>query len=845
MKQLINDQWKLLHREREVTSPEGIASADDFIDVGTLPCDVRMPLIRDGIIKDPVVADYCYESEWIEEKSWWFKREFTVSAQDLSGRGIRLVLESLDLYADVFINGHHIGSHKSCHYPFTAEIRKYVNEGVNTLLVRLTTDPDQFTPEQESYAKDYVWIDEGLAKAGRLESRRAFLRKPQYVYGWDWAPRVVTVGIMKNAYLEIYDDLIITDVHPVTLNTGKNAEMRFDIRFYSYRPISTIETQVFLDVYFEDEKILSLQQDVLAVSGVNFVSFDAVIENARLWWPTGAGEQPLYTISVTLKNGNHTYAAETVRTGIRTVSLNQSKYEDGTRRFAVRVNDIDIYCKGANWCPSDSIYARITPKKYETLISEARECNFNMLRVWGGSIYERDEFYDYCNQYGILVWQDFAFACAPYPDDQEWFRIETEKEMDYQTRRLRHHPCLALWCGNNENHWALELVHGIENVDKGLDFAAGLIIYNEIAPLITRNNCPEIPYWRSSPYGGERPNDNEVGDRHHWNDCTMNEDIKKRISPEEYDKVTSRFVSEYGYIGPCSDESIQKYFGGNDVVQGNQIWNLHNNTFEKDTVPAGIRKHYAEPDKLELADYLRYARLVQGLMYGYSLESIRFYERCGGSLFWMYNDAWGEVGWSVIDYYLDRKPSFYYIKRAYAPVKFILRFANDKKTVRVMGVNDTPGALTLNIEYGYAGFNGEFDALKKQISLEPFSKTIVFEFDMPGHDLRRGVIFARADTDSVPLSLLRTGDFKDYKPGESVLSIKKVEVKGRDYEVTIKSIGYSHAVSFGLEAAVRMSDCYFDMLPGDVRVITIYDALGKIDTDNIKVTCVNVHKIDK
>jgi len=835
MKVCLNDGWKLLHRGLEVSkdSIAEIVAADDWIDAGPLPCDVRMPLIREGIIRDPVVADYCFESEWVEDKSWWFSKDFSVTARELEAQSVRLVLESLDLCADVFVNGQHVGAHQSCHYPFEAEIGGCVREGVNTLTVRLTAGHEKIAPEQLRYIEDYICTESRDGRGDRGEKARAFLRKPQYVYGWDWAPRIATVGIMKNAFLLVKDDFAINHVHPVTLEVDvekKSARMRFEVQFESRKPISTCEALVSLDVFFGDEKVLALQKEALAESGVNFVSFEAVIENARFWWPSGAGEQPLYTVCATLKTEEGESAAEPVQTGIRTVALNLDKLGEGARRFAVEVNGVIIYCKGGNWIPSDSIYARVTPEKYEALIREARDCNFNMLRIWGGGLYERDEFYNLCDQYGILVWQDLMFACSLYPDDKEWFLAECAKEIDYQAKRLRHHPCLALWCGNNENQSIFEKYFAGMQRDTA---TGGLVIYNELAPNILRAISPEIPYWRSSPYGGLWPNDNEVGDRHHWGDCTMNNDMNKRITPEEYDKTTSKFISEYGYIGPCSEETIRKYYGDNKVTRGDRIWNLHNNTFEKETVPAGIRKHYAEPDDLQLADYLQYARLVQGLMYAYSLESIRFYEHSGGSLFWMYNDAWGEVGWTIIDYYLDRKPSYYYVKRAYAPVKLILRPSADQKGVLVMGVNDTPAAADLLLEYGYAGFDGAYETARQEVMLKPFSKGIMATFAMPSKDMRRGVVYARAE--GIPLAILRTGDFKDYALAESAVSIEKIEAKGGDYQVTVKSEGYSHAVSFGLDASIRLSDEYFDMLPGDVRTVVIYGAVGKVDKTRIQV----------
>jgi beta-mannosidase len=818
MKLSLNKEWKLLYRDLSVDAAQvlDVLEADDYIDAGSLPCDAHVPLIKAGIIKDPVVADYCFDCEWMERKSWWFRRDFEVGAKDMDCRSAKLVIESLDLFAHVFINGRSVGTHQSCHFPFTAEISKFLNEGKNSLLIRLTMGPEEIAKADYDYLADSA---SSGGKEDRGEKARVFLRKPQYVFGWDWGPRIGTVGIMKNAWIDFLNDMTITHLHPVILEAKKDSRLRFETVFENLLPVSTQEAYLTLDVKFEGKTVYTENRNVLALSGLNYVDFDITIPDAKLWWPNGAGEQPLYTAELIIKSGKNTVKNEPVRFGIRTAVLNIEKYGENDRRFAVKVNGVNIYCKGGNWIPADSVYGRVSSEKYRTLVSEAKECNFNMLRVWGGGIYERDEFYDFCDETGILLWHDFMFACALYPDDKEWYRELVRKEIDYQTKRLRNHPCIALWCGNNENQWLYEKHF---NKSSSECVSGGLAIYNEIIPVIVRSNCPEIPYWPSSPYGGKSPNDNEAGDRHHWNDCTMNKDMEKRITPEEYDKVSSRFITEYGYIGPCSEATIKKYYDDKPVIRNDKIWNLHNNTHEKATVPEGIRKHYADPEKLDLIDYLQYARLVQGLMYSYSLEAIHFYLKNDGSLFWMYNDTWGEVGWTIIDYYLDRKPSYYYVKRAFAPIKIILRKSPDKKKVLVMGCNDTSTDKKIELEYGYVSFDGKYDTNKETVTLPAFSKGIVLEFDMPKGDEKKGVIFARGG--DAPLALLRTGTFRNYAPVESSITVTGIEERGKDLAVTLKSSGYSHAVSLGLETNIHLDDEYFDMLPGDVRTVIVKNA---------------------
>jgi beta-mannosidase len=833
MKLFLNDDWRLLYRglsEGKDRAPD-ILEAADYIGAGSLPCDVHMPLIREGIIKDPIVADYSYDCEWMERKSWWLRKDFDVSAGDLSRPCARLVLESLDLFADVFINGRFIGSHESCHYPFTSDIKDRLKEGANSLLVRLTAGPERIAKGDYDYLADHICTEYELGRGDRGEKARAFLRKPQYVYGWDWGPRVASIGIMKNAWVDFPDRAAVTGIRPVVLEAKEDAKLRIEAEIESLLPISTQDVDVSVEVTYGGKTVASEKRGILAQSGRNDVDFDLVVHAAKLWWPNGAGEQPLYTVTVVVKAGDTVYASDSVRFGIRTVALNLEKYGDNDHRFALQVNGVDIYCKGGDWIPADSVYARVTPEKYEALVREAKECNFNMLRIWGGGIYERDEFYDLCDQYGILLWHDFMFACSLFPDDQEWYRELVRKEIDYQTKRLRHHPCMGLWCGNNENQWLFEEYFGSDKKHKA---SGGLRIYNEIIPSLIRANCPDIPYWRSSPYGGALPNDNEVGDRHHWRDCTMSDNMADRINPEAYDAVRSRFVTEYGYIGPCSEATIAKYYGDNPVVRDDRIWNLHNNTFEKMTVPEGIRRHYIDPEGLTMREYIRYAGLVQGLMYQYSLEAIRFYPRNDGSLFWMYNDTWGEVGWTIIDYYLDRKPSYYFVKRAFAPVKFTLRAPGDKKTVRVMGINDTPRDCGLELEYGYVGFNGKYETSKIPVTLKAFSKAIVHEFPMPGADMKKGLVFVRGG--GAAPAILRTAAFRDYAKAGGGVSVTGVETVGNDCRITLKSSGYSHAVSLGLPADIHPDDDYFDMLPGEVRVVTVKNAAGVIESSAVRPT---------
>jgi beta-mannosidase len=819
----LNNDWELTYESLSwgIAELQAILSKQEGWLPCNIPCDVHVPLIAQGIIKEPLEALNCYDSEWIEDKSWWFRKIFSADNDLLDCDAVELTLESLDAEADIFINGFHLAHHKSAFYPYTADIKKMLKQGDNTLIVRVTSGLENVSDQDIAAIGHTVSTESDGVRGIRGDKRRAFVRKPQYVYGWDWGPRIASCGIMKNVYIKAYKKIAVRGVHVITrLVSSQSARLDLQIEVENLHPFKSFEGSVDVKLLFDGKSVCVIRKEEHLRSGINYINLTAEIENPQLWWPNGMGCQNLYTVRTSICADEIKVCFPEFKYGVRTLRLSMEKLNDRERIFAFEVNGVKVYCKGGNWIPADSIYGRITDEKYENLIREARDANFTMLRVWGGGIYEKDIFYEKCDENGILLWHDFMFACAMYPDNEEWFRTEVTREMEYQTRRLRNHSCMALWCGNNENSWGFNAWWVGEKHSK---FYGGATCYNIIAPEVVQKNCPEIPYWNSSPYGGDDPNSSEIGDRHHWGDCTMNPEMDKRITPEEYDKITSRFISEYGYIGPCAKSTIARYHAGNPVDREGAIWKLHNNTFEKETVIAGIVKHYADIEKLDMDGYLLYAGLCQGLMYQYSLEAIRFKKDCWGSLFWMYDDCWGEVGWTIIDYYLRRKPSYYYVKRAFAPVKLILREENGR--VSVMGVNETGKSVRFGMEYGYASFDGILrDTKRANTELPSFSREIVYVFDRGAHDFTQGVCFVKPDDPTIAPATLRTNDFRNLHIEKADITVDEVENRDGSISFTVSSHTFAHAVHFGLEDEIHLSDEYFDLLPNERRRIEIQNA---------------------
>jgi len=825
----LNGAWDL--RDEILTFPASDAAAlaeqpDGWIST-PVPGDIHQGLVESGRIHEPLVGLNSFDCVWTEQRSWWFRRRFSVPQEWLQAELVELELNGLDSNAELFLNGRHIGSHRNTFRPFVRDVRPCLVAGENTLLVRLTAGVEDVS-EAQTYACDGVQAstEAGNGRPERGDPRRIFVRKPQYSFGWDWSPRLATTAIAGDVILRAMSGATIRDVALRPVKHGEQVIVTATVLVDQFHYYKTREGSVSIRLTDVEGRSYAAESRALLRSGHTHVELLLRISDPLLWWPNGLGEPHRYRVEAELWVDGAAYAYPAFDYGIRFIELDT----DGV--FAFVVNGQRVYAKGADWIPADALYARVTAEKYQRLVREARDANFNMLRVWGGGLYEPEAFYEACDRDGIMLWHDFMFGCAPYPDHLEEFRREVELEADYQTRRLRRHACMALWCGNNENTWGFrDWWH--EQTD------GGAYLYNYLLPDLVHLNAPEIPYWNSSPYGGEEPNASEVGDRHHWGDCMMNPDMAKRIAPEEYDQCTSLFVSEFGYIGAPVKETVLTYLDGAPFDRQGRVWQHHNNTFEKNTVDAGIRKHYADPDSLSPDDYLLYTGLVQGLMYGYALESMRGRASCYGGLFWMYTDCWGEVGWTIVDYYLRRKPAWYYIRRTFAPLRLILRPVEGDQ-VSVVLANDMREVAHLALEYGYVSLDGtSSDVHQLELSAPGLSRTSLVTFGRGTHDPTRGLWMARAATGlKLQTATLRAVDYRALAVPECCLEVALLRSSERSCTLRISAPVYAHAVHFSLPSGALPSDAYFDLLPGEAREVVI-SSPQRLDPAEIVVGCVN------
>ncbi len=480
----------------------------------SVPGCVHTDLMAAGRIPDPFQRMNVAAVKWVAEKDWLYVREFDVGAALLQNDRVELVCEGLDTFAAVVLNGREIARVENAFHEHVFEVKDALCEGTNTLAVRFDSSNRVATGRQQQYGK----------LPSSFFGPAPYARKPQYATGWDWGPVLPSCGVWRDIFLRAFNTARIESVHAPVQVDGDTGTVRV-----------SVEVKCAGDAPLALEAVLSREGKAVASAEVGDVRGCANVElraeHPYLWWPAGSGDPDLYDLSVCLRAGDKELDRRELRVGFRTCEVERTPDAEG-ESFIFRINGRRIYCKGANWIPADSFPSRIPREKYRELLEMAVDQNANMLRVWGGGIYEPDLFYDLCDELGLMVWQDFMFSCADYPD-LDWFHGLVRAEAASAVKRLRNHPSLVLWCGNNENQWAHE------EWGWPAKFSAEKI-YHDILPETCQRLDPTRLYWPSSPYGGPKASCETHGDTHDWNVWHRGRDY------DVYRKSRARFVSEFG-----------------------------------------------------------------------------------------------------------------------------------------------------------------------------------------------------------------------------------------------------------------------------------------------------------
>lgn len=605
----------------------------------TIPGTVHTDLLNNKLINDPFFSDNELKLNWIAECDWLYETKFNLPENYKVSTPLNLVFEGIDTVAEISLNGVKIADVNNMFRQYSFDVTEILKRKNNVLSVLLYSPLKAAKSLEEKYGKLPV----------ALNSERAYLRKAQYSFGWDWGPSFPTSGIWKNVFLE---QILPVGLNQVTFNTLDADERRAEVEIGILLIGKTEDvSKIYLTLQHGNFKFVG----EIVKPEQNEISTKIIIDNPKLWYPNGEGEQALYNLRVELiSNDGSILDFNERKVGIRIIEL---KLEDnGKPSFHFVVNGKRVFVKGANWIPADSFLPRVTKEKYSALLKLAQQANMNMIRVWGGGVYESDYLYELCDEIGLLVWQDFLFACGSYPEYPEF--IENVKvEVEENVKRLRHHACIAIWCGNNENEWLW-----YQERKTSYKSMPGYKIYHKLLPSLLKTLDPNRAYWPSSPFGkGEDPNSQGSGNNHQW-------DIWSRWI--DYDTVVndqSLFVTEFGFQGPANISTLNKAIPSKNRKTYDRIFEHHNKQIEgTERIFRFIAAHL--PVRSGWEDFIYLGQLNQALALKTCVEHWRAnYPQTSGTIIWQINDCWPVTSWSLVDSSLTPKISYHAVKNVFSP----------------------------------------------------------------------------------------------------------------------------------------------------------------------------------
>jgi beta-mannosidase len=643
--------------------------------VGNVPGTVQEDLIVQKLIPHPYVGLNEKYMKDLENKSWTYIKEFELD--DLPAEeNVELVFEGIDTLSDIYLNGKYLGNTEDMFLEYRFNIKDVLKKGKNVLKLNI-----------KSPVKEPKTLEQMYSKIGATEeSIRPYIRKAQYSYGWDWGARLVTSGIWRPVYIESYYKARLTGctayLEEMSDRNGIIRVTGYVISAASVEDPQNYRVEVRLNDEITSEFPVEHVGRQLKCDGALF------LENIRLWFPNGLGEQYLYTFEFKLKYKDNGVYSEKKKIGLRTIKLIKEKDSEG-ESFIFAINGKQVFAKGANWIPADNILTWIKPEDYKKLLYMAKEANMNMLRVWGGGIYEDEQFYTLCDELGIMVWQDFMFACAEYPDHLEWFRKLGNKEVREIVRELRYHASIVLWCGNNENNWGFEEWLFMKNKVNGEHLGNKLYLHD--FPMICAQEDPSRPYWPSSPFGGDKANSAEYGDCHVWNVWSGWVDYKA------YANENGRFISEFGFQSAPDPKTIDFFAKKEEQDIFHPVILNHNKQVEgQERIIRYINSHFGLIKEFDTFVYLSQLNQAEAIKFGVEHWRARKY-RTAGTLYWQYNDSWPVFSWSSVDYFKRPKALYYYTKKFYADILLIAQYEPSEQSIRVMVVNDQYEDKIVNI----------------------------------------------------------------------------------------------------------------------------------------------------
>ena len=725
---------------------------DTLWNLATVPGNIHSDLLENKLIEHPFIGNNEEKLQWISKTDWDYKTTFLVDRKTLQKRHIELSFEGLDTYASVFLNDSLILKTNNAFREFQVEV-KSILKAENEL--RIVFENTSISEDKEKNSLKYT-LPEG---------NRIFTRKAQFQYGWDWGPKLNTSGIWRPIKLTAWNDYKIENINIIQKTlTDSIASLIVEIADSNFSK-DVLNYEVYIN-------------DTLQFQKPEKPEIPITIKNPKRWWPHNLGEPYLYDIKVVVRNGKTILDSVLVKKGLRTIDLITEKDSIG-ESFYFKVNDVPVYAKGANYIPQNSMQNQVTNAHYEKLLNDVVDANMNMLRVWGGGIYENDIFYDLCDEKGILVWQDFMFACAMYPGDQA-FLENVQEEATQNVKRLRNHASIALWCGNNENaegwnRWGWQADRSEHEKEEIWSYY--LKVFDSILPN-TVDKLTDTDYWESSPkYGRGNPKYKFEGDAHDWwiwHDAYPFEHLEENVP---------RFMSEFGFQSFPSYEAI-KYINQNDLIDIStysfQSHQKHSRGFQ--LMREYMERDFPVPEKAE--DYVYMSQLLQAYGITKGIEAQRRAKPYNmGTLYWQLNDCWPVVSWSSIDFFGKWKALHYKAKHSFEDVLVSSKVENN--ILRTYVINDDFESHSGELSVKILDFEGN--------PLYQFSKSIILESNASQLQHQVNLEAFKLDASKVVVvSNFNNSQSLYYLVKPKELKLKQVDI---EQKITKTDIGFSIELS--------------------------------------------------
>lgn len=783
------------------------ADSSDWVPT-TLPGEVHISLMDAGLIPDPFIGENEFDVQWVAETDWEFEGVIEVSEQLYNEDLIFLTFDGLDALAQVILNDSVVGEANNAFRTYSWEVKDLLRIGINQLRIVFYSPINYVTSLQN---------EEPLSSLEHTHQGGQYLRKATYQWGWDWGPKLPPIGIWKAARLEGFSGARFESVH------------------LNQRHHSNGEVSVIIDATIDQWTEISLELHLLLTDPNGQKVYKTFLINDReindhievsdpiLWWPNGYGEQALYKIEVILQvDDQHVLDKREYQIGLRTIELQKVKDAYG-ESFTFNINGVPIFAKGTNWIPADSFSTRITYERLDQLLGYAALAHNNMIRVWGGGFYESEDFYDLCDQYGILVWQDFMFSCSVYPLHRSEFIENIHKEVIDNVSRLRHRASLVLWCGNNEMDMGWEIWDWDRGEsDKYLESYKGF--FYETLPRWISELDPDTAYWFSSPSSAtpfENSNSNEIGDAHYW-------DVWHGAKPfTAYRDQYPRFMSEFGFQSLPPLKTIRAFADEDHWNLTDYLIEHHQRSNSASALFMGqMALHYRMPSDFPSLVYLTMILQAEGIRYGVE-HWRRNMHRVSGSLYWQLNDCWPVASWSSIDYFGRWKALHYLSRRFFKPLLLSIEDEEKDSTIKVHLTSDLLEKWEGEVRWKLLRLDGEvLDCDQTQVSVDPLTSCLLYEGDYSHLDrkVKRETVFVSQLVQQSRVLTTQLAPFvrnKHLQLKDPQLKINLFQINTEMVCIELKAESLARFVEISLTGAdVILSDNYFDVLPGETCSVT-------------------------